>query len=115
MWVPDQLKSAVVVACRYEPGIQRIYAEFAGHYDSAVVPARPYKPRDKAKVEVAVQVVQRWILAQLRNETFFSLESLNVRIRELLDIVTRCLDSIPPSAYLGQTNGPPDQLDAGHP
>jgi transposase len=85
MWVPDQLKTAVVVACRYEPGIQRTYAEFAQHYDSAVVPARPYKPRDKAKVEVAVQVVQRWILARLRNETFFSLEALNLRIRHLLD------------------------------
>jgi len=85
IWVPDQLKSAVIVACRYEPGIQRTYADFARHYDSAVVPARPYKPRDKAKVEVAVQVVQRWILARLRNETFFSLESLNLRIRELLE------------------------------
>jgi transposase len=85
MWVPDQLKSAVVVACRYEPGIQRTYADFARHYDSAVVPARPHKPRDKAKVEAAVLVVQRWILARLRNEIFFSLESLNRRIRELLD------------------------------
>jgi transposase len=85
MWVPDQLKSAVVVSCRYEPGIQRTYADFARHYDSAVVPARPHKPRDKAKVEAAVLVVQRWILARLRNETFFSLESLNRRIRELLD------------------------------
>ncbi len=85
IWVPDQLKSAVILACRYEPGIQRTYADFARHYDSAVVPARPYKPRDKAKVEVAVQIAQRWILARLRNETFFSLESLNLRIRELLD------------------------------
>jgi len=85
IWVPDQLKSAVIIACRYEPGIQRSYADFARHYDSAVVPARPYKPRDKAKVEVAVQVAQRWILARLRNETFFSLETLNLRIRELLD------------------------------
>jgi transposase len=85
MWVPDQLKSAVVVACRYEPGIQRTYQDFARHYDSAVVPARPHKPRDKAKVEAAVLVVQRWILARLRNEIFFSLESLNRRIRELLD------------------------------
>ena len=84
-WVPDQLKSAVVVSCRYEPGIQRTYADFARHYDSAVVPARPHKPRDKAKVEAAVLVVQRWILARLRNEIFFSLESLNRRIRELLD------------------------------
>lgn len=85
MWVPDQLKSAVVVACRYEPGIQRTYADFARHYGSAVVPARPYKPRDKAKVEAAVLVAQRWILARLRNETFFSIEALNLRIGELLE------------------------------
>jgi transposase len=83
--VPDQLKSAVVVACRYEPGIQRTYAEFALHYETAIVPARPHKPRDKAKVEVGVQVVQRWILARLRKETFFSIEALNKRIWELLD------------------------------
>jgi transposase len=83
--VPDQLKSAVVVPCRYEPGIQRTYAEWAEHYGTAIVPARPYKPRDKAKVEVAVQIVQRWILARLRRETFFSIETLNTRIRELLD------------------------------
>lgn len=85
IWVPDQLKTAVILACRYEPGIQRTYEDFARHYDSAVVPARPYKPRDKAKVEVAVQVAQRWILARLRNETFFSLEALNARVRELLE------------------------------
>lgn len=83
--VPDQLKSAVIVACRYEPGIQRTYAELARHYGTAIVPARPRKPRDKAKVEVAVQVVQRWVLARLRRDTFFSLEALNVRIRVLLD------------------------------
>jgi len=85
MVVPDQLKSAVVRACCYEPGIQRTYAELARHYGTAIVPARPYKPRDKAKVEVAVQIVQRWILARLRSETFFSIETLNARIRELLD------------------------------
>lgn len=84
MVVPDQLKSAVVRACRYEPGIQRTYAELARHYGTAIVPARPYKPRDKSKVEVGVQVVQRWVLARLRRETFFSIEALNVRIRELL-------------------------------
>ena len=84
MVVPDQLKSAVVRACRYEPGIQRTYAEFARHYSTAIVPARPYKPRDKAKVEVGVLIVQRWILARLRRETFFSLEALNARVRELL-------------------------------
>lgn len=83
MTVPDQLKSGVTKSCRYEPGIQRSYAEMARHYGTAIVPARPYKPRDKAKVEVAVQVAQRWILARLRNETFFSLGALNRRIAEL--------------------------------
>jgi transposase len=85
MLVPDGLKAAVVVPCRYEPGIQRTYAELARHYGTAVVPARPYKARDKAKVEVGVQIAQRWILARLRNETFFSLEALNARIRVLLE------------------------------
>lgn len=83
--VPDQLKSGVTKACRYEPGVQRSYAEMARHYGTAIVPARPYKPRDKAKVEVAVQIAQRWILARLRNETFFSLGALNRRIAELLE------------------------------
>ena len=83
--VPDQLKSAVVMACRYEPTIQRTYGDMARHYGTAIVPARPRKPRDKAKVEVGVQIAQRWILARLRHETHFSLASLNARIRELLD------------------------------
>jgi transposase len=82
--VPDQLKSGVTKACRYEPGLQRTYEEMAEHYGTAVMPARPRKPKDKAKVEVAVQVVQRWILAVLRHETFFSLAALNARIRALL-------------------------------
>jgi transposase len=82
--VPDQLKSGVTLACRYEPGIQRTYEELARHYGTTVLPARPLRPRDKAKVEVGVQVVERWILARLRNETFFSLEPLNERIAELL-------------------------------
>jgi transposase len=83
--VPDQLKSGVMRACRYEPGIQRTYAEMARHFGTAIVPARPYRARDKAKVEVAVQIAQRWILARLRNETFFSLAALNARIAELLE------------------------------
>jgi transposase len=82
--VPDQLKSAVTVPCRYEPGVQRAYEELAQHYGTAILPARPGKPRDKAKVEVAVQVAERWILARLRDETFFSLAALNGRIRVLL-------------------------------
>jgi transposase len=83
--VPDQLRSAVSVPCRYEPTIHRAYSELGRHYDTAIVPARPGHPRDKAKVEVAVQVAQRWILARLRHETFFSLEALNMRIAELLE------------------------------
>lgn len=83
--VPDQLKSGVTQPCRYEPGIQRTYQEMAKHYDTAVIPARPAKPRDKAKVEGAVLIAQRWILARIRNEQFFSLEELNVRIWELLE------------------------------
>lgn len=84
MYVPDQLRSAVQSPCRYEPVVTRSYSQWAQHYGTAVVPARPGKPRDKAKVEVGVQVAQRWILARLRNETFFSLEALNARISELL-------------------------------
>jgi transposase len=82
--VPDQLKSGVVVPCRYEPGVQRTYDDFAQHYGTIILPARPAKARDKAKVEVAVQVAERWILARLRRETFFSLATLNARIAELL-------------------------------
>src|SRR5437899_8040396 len=64
--VPDQLKSGVVVPCRYEPGVQRTYDAFAQHYGTVILPARPAKPRDKAKIEVAVQIVERWILARTR-------------------------------------------------
>lgn len=71
--VPDNLKSAVLKADRHDPGLNRTYAEMAEHYGTAVLPTRPRKPRDKAKVEVAVQVAQRWILARLRNRRFFSL------------------------------------------
>ncbi len=82
--VPDQLKAAVTISRRHEPTINRTYAELGRHYSMAIVPARPRKPKDKAKVEVGVQIAQRWILARLRNETFFSLADLNARIRELL-------------------------------
>lgn len=82
--IPDQLKTGVRDACRYEPILQRTYEEWATHYGTAILPARPAKPRDKAKVEVGIQIAQRWILARLRHETFFSLAALNARIRELL-------------------------------
>ena len=83
--VPDQLKSGVTKACRYEPEIQRTYEEMAEHYNTVVLPARPAHPRDKAKVEVGVQIAQRWILARMRNQKFFSLDELNERIGELLE------------------------------
>jgi len=83
--VPDNLLSGVTKACRYEPGINRTYQELAVHYGAAVIPARVKKPKDKAKVEAGVQLVQRWILAALRNRTFFSLTELNTVIWELLD------------------------------
>ena len=81
--VPDQLKSAVVKSDRYEPGVQRTFEELGRHYATTILPARPRSPRDKAKVEAGVLVVQRWILARLRNETFHSLGALNARLREL--------------------------------
>ena len=92
--VPDNLKAAVLRVARYDPGLNRAYAEMAEHYGTAVLPARPRKPRDKAKVEVAVQVAQRWIVvsqtrlrhdARLRNRRFFSLAELNAAIRRLRD------------------------------
>ena len=78
--VSDNLKSGITKACFYEPTVNRTYAEMAAHYDTAIVPARPYKPRDKAKVEVAVLVATRWIIAKLRKRTFFSLAELNAAI-----------------------------------
>jgi transposase len=82
--VPDQLRSAVTGPDRYEPDINATYLEMAQHYGTAIVPARPYHPRDKAKVEAAVLLVQRWILACLRHERFTTLDALNERIAELL-------------------------------
>ncbi len=82
--VPDNLKSAIRKVCRFEPEANSTYADMARHYSTAILPARPYKPRDKAAVEMSVLLVQRWILARLRNRQFFSLEELNAAIRELL-------------------------------
>ena len=82
--VPDNLKSAIIKACLYEPMASQTYGDVARHYRTAIVPARPRRPRDKAKVEVAVQVVERWILARLRHSKFFSLDELNAAIKALL-------------------------------
>jgi transposase len=83
--VPDQLRSGVSVPHLHDPDVNVAYAELAAHYGTAVIPARPRRPRDKAKVEVGVRIAQRWILARLRNRRFFSLEELNVAIAELLE------------------------------
>ena len=85
IWVCDGLRSGVTTACRYEPGLNRTYADLAEHYGAVVIPARPYRPKDKAKAEAAVLLAQRWILAVLRNEMIFSLLDMNARILELLD------------------------------
>ena len=83
--IPDNHRPAVSRVHRYEPDTNPTYHDLAQHYGVAVLPARVRKPRDKAKAEVGVQVVQRWILAALRNRTFFSLGELNAAITRLLE------------------------------
>ena len=93
--VPDNLKSGVSKACKYEPDLNPTYSDMAEHYGCAVLPARPRKPRDKAKVENGVLIAQRWILAVLRHRTFYSLAELNGAIRECLErLNTRLLRRI---------------------
>jgi transposase len=82
--VPDNLKSAVSKASRYEPDINPTYAEFAEHYGTVIFPARPYRPKDKSKAENGVKLAKRWILFRLRNEKFYSLADLNIAIGILL-------------------------------
>lgn len=82
--VPDCLKSAVTKADKYEPDINPEYMDFARHYNTAILPARPYRPKDKAMVEGAVKIVYSWIFAKIRNEVFYSLEELNAAIHEKL-------------------------------
>ena len=96
--VPDNLLSGVTKACRYDPQPNATYQELARHYSTAILPARPYKPKDKSKAEVGVQVVERWILARLRHHTFFSLSELNEAIRALLtDLNARPFQKLPGS------------------
>src|SRR5271156_5938710 len=82
--VPDNPKTAVIRASLYDPQINRTYAEMAAHYDTAVLPARPRRPRDKAKVEAAVRIVERWLLGRLRHRRFTSLAEVDGAIAELL-------------------------------
>jgi transposase len=85
LFVPDNLRSAVTKAHRYEPDLNPTYQDLAAHYGAAIIPARVRKPRDKAKVESGVLFVERWVLAALRHRTFFSLGELNAAIAELLE------------------------------
>ncbi len=82
--VPDNPRALVSVANRYEPELNRATTEFAQHFGTVILPARPRKPQDKAKVEVGVQVVERWIMARLRHRQFFSVVELDVAVAELL-------------------------------
>ena len=94
--VPDQPRALIANPSRYEPQANRTLEEFAGHYGITVLPARPGHPRDKPKVEVGVQVVERWILARLRNRRFMSLAALNAAIAELLvDLNARPFKKLP--------------------
>jgi transposase len=83
--VPDNTKTGVIKACRYDPDVNPTYQEMAMHYGFGVLPTRPYKPRDKAKAESGVQLAQRWIVAALRHRKFFRLGDLNDAIRVLLE------------------------------
>jgi len=96
--VPDNLKSGVTHAVFFEPTINEAYADWARHYGIAILPARVGKPKDKAKVEGAVLIAERWIIAALRNEKFFSLAALNRAIAELLSrLNTRPFKKLPGS------------------
>ncbi len=84
--VPDNLKSAVTKACRYEPEANPTYADFASHYGIAIMPTRPSAPKDKGKVEAGVKFAKRWILAKLRNRIFTSVDEINIAIPELQEL-----------------------------
>jgi len=94
--VPDNLKSGVTTACFYEPELNPTYRDLARHYATAVLPARPRRPKDKAKAEGGVLLVQRWVLARLRNQRFFSLDELNGAIAALMmDLNNRPFKKLP--------------------
>src|ERR1700738_1600827 len=97
--VPDNTKVAVIKACLYEAQGHRTHAAMAANYDTAVLPARPRRPRDKAKVETAVLIIERWLLGRLRHHRFYSLAELNAAIGELL----RQLNEERPIRRLGVT------------
>ena len=82
--MPDNAKTAIIKASFYDPQVNRTYAEMAAHYGTAILPARPRKPRDKAKVEQALVIVERWLLGRLRRRTFTSLADVDAALAELI-------------------------------
>ncbi|RYY15928.1 MAG: IS21 family transposase [Alphaproteobacteria bacterium] len=82
--IPDNAKVAVIKACLYDPQVNRTYAELAAHYGTAVLAARPYRPRDKAKVEACVGIVERWLFGRLRNRVWYGLDDLRAAIAEMM-------------------------------
>src|SRR5207244_7340699 len=98
-------KVAVIKACLYEPQVNRTYAEMAAHYGTAVLPTRPRRPRDKAKVEACVLIVERWLVGRLRDRRFYSLAELNAAIGELL----KRLNEERPLRRLGLTRRQPPE------
>lgn len=98
IFVPDNPRVGVTRADRYEPELQRSYEEMAAHYQAVIIPARPYRPKDKSRAELTVLLVCRWILARLRHQRFFSLEELNAAIRPLLaELNERAFQRLPGS------------------
>lgn len=87
--VPDCLKSAVIKADRYEPGINESFEDFARHYNTAIVPARALHPKDKSLAENFVRSAYNQIYARIRNQVFYSLEELNHALWEHLDTYNR--------------------------
>jgi len=94
--VCDNLRSAIIKACFHDPNVNRSYGEMASHYNTAILPARPYKPRDKAKVETGVLIATRFVIAKLRNRQYFSLTDLNA---DIVNCVTQINDRV--SRHLG--------------
>jgi transposase len=109
--VPDNPKVAIIRACFYDPQVNRTYGEMAAHYDTGLLPTRPRRPRDKAKVEAAVRIVERWLLGTLRHRRFYSLADVNAAIAELLF----SLNELRVFRYIGRTRRQLfDALDAPH-
>jgi transposase len=84
--VPDNLRAAVTKSNRYEPTLNETFADFADHYGTTILPARAYRPRDKALVEGAVKIIYSRIYAPIHKQTYHTLAELNAAIKEALEV-----------------------------